>query len=241
MIIKKREMPLSLKKLEALERRLPKKRPTVEVLARQMAGFKGELAIDFSLSFLPSEHYWFIHHKRKPLPIEALVVMANERTIVRHASAASASFSEKIIPCGRIPKYIINIEQTYIKAHYSERELESLSELLLKQHQELDNDILKQFQIDRSEIISGVQCQVCSRYAMEWDRRRWQCPYCRFRMLNAHAKALEDYSLLFSPTLSNRDARKFLHLTSPNYTKHILQRCSKSFIGKTREKKYLLR
>ncbi|WP_158737304.1 nuclease-related domain-containing protein [Alteribacillus sp. YIM 98480] len=320
MIIKKREKTLHLKKLEALERRMPsahKNRSMVEeTLARQMAGFKGELAINYPLSFLPQMTYyifhhlrlfdgtrpfqldtllltpyyllilevkiisgsitinhdfpqiirssedkeeafadpfiqierqklqmkqWFINNRRKTMPMEAIIVMANERTVVRHDNANSRSLEEKIIPCGGIPKCIRNMEASYKKAHYSEKELESLSNLLLRGHQELDSDILKQFQVNQLELISGVQCSACWRFSMVWKRRRWQCPYCHSRSLNDHFQALEDYSLLFSPIISNRDARKFLHLSSPDNTKRMLRKYSNRYTGKTSGRKYLLR
>ncbi|WP_378934692.1 nuclease-related domain-containing protein [Metabacillus herbersteinensis] len=68
MIVKKREVPLYNEVLEALMRRLlhehPSRKIISESLARRLAGFKGEQAIDYPLSFLPQMDYLIIHDLR---------------------------------------------------------------------------------------------------------------------------------------------------------------------------------
>ncbi|WP_209121773.1 nuclease-related domain-containing protein [Alkalihalobacillus sp. BA299] len=68
MIIKKREVPLTIQKLQALQRRIPKhhpKQPIIrEKLAKRLAGFKGESSIDYPLSFLPEKNYFILHDVR---------------------------------------------------------------------------------------------------------------------------------------------------------------------------------
>lgn len=65
MIIKKREIPLQILKLLALLQRIPshhQKFPLIqEDLAKYSAGFKGELSIDYPLSFLSEEKYFIFH------------------------------------------------------------------------------------------------------------------------------------------------------------------------------------
>jgi hypothetical protein len=70
MIKKERQIPLKIRKLQKLLRRLPKihpKRTQIEdELAKRMAGFKGEQSIDYYLSFLPSSNYFIFHGLRLP-------------------------------------------------------------------------------------------------------------------------------------------------------------------------------
>ncbi|RSK51740.1 nuclease-related domain-containing protein [Bacillus canaveralius] len=68
MIIRKREIPLIVQKLEALQRRTPPDHTKIPIikenLSKSLAGFKGETSIDFPLSFLPEENYFILHDLR---------------------------------------------------------------------------------------------------------------------------------------------------------------------------------
>jgi ribosomal protein L37AE/L43A len=68
MIIKPREKPLHLLKLEALDGRLPADHPMKELvnqhLTNRMTGYKGEQSIDYFLSFLKEEEYNIFHSLR---------------------------------------------------------------------------------------------------------------------------------------------------------------------------------
>ncbi|NMH71506.1 NERD domain-containing protein [Bacillus sp. RO2] len=68
MIIKPLEKPLTIRKLEALLRRIDKnhpKRPQIEQdLAKRMAGYKGEQSMEYHLSFLDERKYYILHALR---------------------------------------------------------------------------------------------------------------------------------------------------------------------------------
>ncbi|USK33484.1 NERD domain-containing protein [Bacillus sp. F19] len=68
MIVKSHSTPVYIHKLEALLRRLPpddhKRTHIKEVLAKRMAGYRGELSIDYPLSFLAEEDYFIFHDIR---------------------------------------------------------------------------------------------------------------------------------------------------------------------------------
>ncbi|WP_406944755.1 nuclease-related domain-containing protein [Halobacillus sp. SY10] len=67
MIIKKRTFPRDIEQLQAIERRLHDNHPQLpkvkEHLKTRLSGHKGELALNFLLSYLP-EHYRIFHHLR---------------------------------------------------------------------------------------------------------------------------------------------------------------------------------
>lgn len=67
MIIKQRTFPRDIEQLQAIERRLPEthaQMPKVkEYLKNRLSGHKGELALNFPLSYLP-DHYHIFHHLR---------------------------------------------------------------------------------------------------------------------------------------------------------------------------------
>ncbi|EOV9528089.1 nuclease-related domain-containing protein [Bacillus cytotoxicus] len=68
MIVKERKKPIYLRQLEALLRRLPANHPKrdriAEKFAKQNAGYKGEQAVDYPLSFLPDKEYYILHDIR---------------------------------------------------------------------------------------------------------------------------------------------------------------------------------
>lgn len=68
MIKKARKKPIKLKKLVVLKKRLhinhPKWQLVAESLAKSEAGFRGEVALDYHLSFLPDKDYYIFHDLR---------------------------------------------------------------------------------------------------------------------------------------------------------------------------------
>ncbi|OLS38865.1 hypothetical protein BTR22_04225 [Alkalihalophilus pseudofirmus] len=68
MIAKPRIIPIHIDKLEALLRRIPAhhpKRPQIEAdFAKRKAGYKGEFALDYHLSFLAPKEYIILHDLR---------------------------------------------------------------------------------------------------------------------------------------------------------------------------------
>lgn len=68
MIVKHRKVPILIKKLEALYRRLPpdhSKRQAVEnELTRRRSGYKGEQSLGYYLNFLPDQDYAILHNLR---------------------------------------------------------------------------------------------------------------------------------------------------------------------------------
>lgn len=68
MIVKKRKVPLAIRKLRALTYRLPPNHPKLPLimndLKKREAGYKGECSIDFPLSFLEPKSYFIFHDLR---------------------------------------------------------------------------------------------------------------------------------------------------------------------------------
>ncbi|MFC5363621.1 nuclease-related domain-containing protein [Peribacillus frigoritolerans] len=68
LIVKKRKVPLAVRKLRALACRLPSNHPKVPLIMNDLkkmeAGYKGECSIDFPLSFLEPKSYFIFHDLR---------------------------------------------------------------------------------------------------------------------------------------------------------------------------------
>ena len=70
MILKPRKLPLSVQKYQALTRRTPPNHPKIplikENLRKGIAGYRGECAIDYPLTFLSNKKYSILHDVRLP-------------------------------------------------------------------------------------------------------------------------------------------------------------------------------
>ncbi|WP_078544944.1 nuclease-related domain-containing protein [Litchfieldia alkalitelluris] len=68
MILKERKYPLIMKQLQALIRRIPPNHPTRQVVIddfkKREAGYKGEVSIDYHLSFLDNKEFYILHDLR---------------------------------------------------------------------------------------------------------------------------------------------------------------------------------
>ncbi|WP_191991791.1 nuclease-related domain-containing protein [Bacillus aerolatus] len=105
MIVKKREVPLKIHKLEALARRLPElhaKRPDVEAeLAKSWAGHRGEEALDYHLTFLEEGQHMIFHGLRLPganghfFQIDTLILCANMAVILETKNIAGTLYFDQ--------------------------------------------------------------------------------------------------------------------------------------------------
>ncbi|WP_209125534.1 nuclease-related domain-containing protein [Alkalihalobacillus sp. BA299] len=314
MIKKQRSIPLKILKLEALLRRLPLEHPKrsqiKEALAKSLAGYNGEKAIDFHLSFLPEERYtilhdlriphndrlyfqmdtlvltpkfllilevkningslifdqtfqqlirtsndveeafpdpllqverqkrqldmWLLKHKFPPVPIKTIVVISNPSTIIKAAP------NKEVIHAASLPNKLIMLDKFSNKEILTLKEIKKLSNLLIKQHQPRDQNLLQQYQIPHTDILTGVHCPECFRIAMIRKRGKWVCPECTTHSSDAHIFSLKDYSLLIDKEVTNQQVRTFLNIMSTTVAKKLLIASNFEQIGENKGRKYKL-
>lgn len=317
MIIKERSVPLNIKKLEALLRRLPNdhvQRKRIEQdLAKFKAGYQGEKSLDYHLSFFDKDRYiiihdvrlsdnekrffqidtiilsptmvlilevknivgtlyfeenfnqliriiddkeeafsnpilqvdrqkiqlqsWLAQHKFEKYTIVPLVVLSNPKTIIK-ASSNQREIAQKVIHSELLYKKMKDLEFTYKKEVYSQKEMKRLSKILIKANQFFDYNILDKYKILDNEVLTGVICEKCNAFSMERKRGRWNCPYCLFYSKDAHQSALNDYSLLFGNSITNHQLRKFLHIDSVYNASRLLSTLKLTNTGSNKGKVY---
>jgi ribosomal protein L37AE/L43A len=154
------------------------------------------------------------------IPIEYLVFSSNPSTALRNPSNDLEVY-ERVCPPGKIIFKIEDFLSKYKKEAISIKELKKLSKTLLKcdvpppSHHHL-------FKIPAEDYHTGVQCPSCSLYAMERYSGTWNCPHCRATSKDAHIQAVEDYFILISDTITNKQSREFLHIESPKLANKLL-------------------
>ena len=112
----------------------------------------------------------------------------------------------------------------------------------MKAHMPKGINILEKYSISIRELIKGVFCPECSAVPMTRKTRKWwYCAKCSNQSVNAHLPALYDYKLLISHRITNREARAFLQLRSPEVAKKILQRADFDAVGSTSTRVYIMK
>jgi hypothetical protein len=317
MIIKKLEMPLTLKKLQALHRRLPQNHPKYalvqEKLAKGLAGYKGEVSVEYQLSLLPKDKYLIFHdirlqekehffqidflllakdflttlevkniagtlyfdpifqqlirtqnekeeafpdpliqiqrhkslmahwlrtHSSPSIPIESLIVISSPYTLLK-TNPKNELISRTILHSEALPGKMQQLEAKYRKSCLEDRQWKKLSRLILKKNTPLNVDILKQYDIQKDELITGVICPSCHALPMGRAYGTWSCLQCHFKAADCHVSALDDYRLLIGEIITNSEARYFLHISSLQLAGRLLHHAQPN--GNTKGRKYILK
>lgn len=179
------------------------------------------------------EHFLQKHHFTIP-PIEPLVIISKPSTIIKGNPSIknhvlhSHSFLDKWDQLQR--KYKVNV--------IDEKSLLKISKFLRKHHTSENTNILEKYRINKKDIITGVQCPHCKEFAMIRKMRNWFCPSCSTFDKLAHIKAVEDYFLLIKPSITSKEFREFVHITSKDTANRLLVSMKLPYKGENRGRIY---
>ena len=317
MIKKAREKSIRLLTMEAGGRRVYKNHPVYaqieRELGRQTAGYKGECALDYYLTFLPDDKYFIFHglrikdpknrhfqmdtflfslshglileskyisgelefdektsllirkvpeghetmgdpisqverhkeqlrswmekHLGKVVPITGQVVLTNKNAILLNASPI---IMKKVTFLTNLPNRMKSINENLPNPILSEKELRKAARMLNQKHAPDQFDFMGYFKLSQKEMITGVICPECSHSPMIRKSANWICLECGCKSKNAHIEALQDYTLLCGKSISNKQAKEFLHLSSSSVTFQILQSMNLRHTGTKKGRVYFL-
>jgi hypothetical protein len=182
---------------------------------------------------------WMKSMQLTPLPIESIVVMSNPAGIIKTENkVAELQVQKKVIHAEQLMHFITNLRNVHNKEILSRKLIKKLNKMLLKSHTPPNIDIHSSYQIPISDIKTGVQCSECLFTPLQKARFGWPCPHCKTILKDGHIQAVEDYFLLISPTINNRQCRDFLHLSSDDTAYRILTSMNLSHNGKTKGRVY---
>ncbi|MGJ7920743.1 nuclease-related domain-containing protein [Neobacillus sp. LXY-4] len=180
---------------------------------------------------------WLKKHKFPPIPIVDLVGVADRRTIIKTSSDNRQIF-QKLIYADVLEEKIKTYEDGYTKKQLSARQITKLHKLLLEEHTPALPSILKFHSIDVSELIKGIQCPICKQFSLVRQVKNWFCVKCKIYSKNAHKKAIVDYFLLISPSVSNKNLREFILVNSRHIVKKLLQSLNLPTSGSNKNRQY---
>ncbi|OLO37181.1 hypothetical protein BTR23_13690 [Alkalihalophilus pseudofirmus] len=177
---------------------------------------------------------WLEKQKFPSTPICSFVVISNPSTIIKAAP------NKVVIHAASLPHKINKLDIFYTQDILTLKEIKKLSNLLTKQHQPLDQNILQHYHIPQTDIITGVYCPECFHISMIRIRGKWFCPQCLNLSRDAHIPSLKDYSFLIGKEITNQQAREFLNITSITVTKKLLLSSNLQYSGDKKGRKYKL-
>jgi hypothetical protein len=182
---------------------------------------------------------WLKVNKLPNVPVDYLVVISNPHTIIR----TSPNYKEALQKVTTSPNFLNmmgTIESKFKTEKIGAKEIKKITKMLLSKHTEGNPDILKQFRINKEELITGIHCPSCFSIPMVRKEAKWFCSNCKIYSPNAYISSLEDYFLLVDVTITNQQLRNFLHISSRNISTKLLIALNLPYSGKGKARKYTL-
>ncbi len=174
------------------------------------------------------------------IPIYSLVVISNDRTLIK-TSPNNHKIHSTVIHRHLLPTRITQFEKNNFSENYNDKEIKKLARMLKKKHRMTEHSILERFHISPSEIRGGVICKLCNHGPLVRKHGFWFCTKCKSKDTNGHIQALMDYQLIFKKeTITNGEARKYLNIESRFVVTRLLKSLSLSSTGDKKSTTYNL-
>ena len=185
---------------------------------------------------------WLIKNHCNLLPVDTLIFFKSTSTILKTNSGDKTDFS-KICKGRDIFNKIQGMEQRYNHERIDNETMSRICNLLLSQHCLKPINILNEYKLTNKDIRSGVCCpnEQCNYIPLNYKRGKWSCPACHTISKDVIQKTLSHYFYLYKPTITNQEARVFLHLPTIHTTQKVLHRLNLETSGKTKDRLYYLR
>lgn len=180
---------------------------------------------------------WLSANKLPEIPIITAVVISNPKTIIK---SSSNNLNQRILHLNYLPKKLAQLEQTYTSNQLTVKEMKKIIRQILAQDTPLHTAILKKYNIDESELLKGVICPSCFHLPLKRERGEWKCSQCNRTTKHEHIHALLDYALLITSTISNKELRDFLQISSSSLATKILRSMNLTYFGANKNRVYSL-
>ena len=182
---------------------------------------------------------WLNSYGLTNIPIHFFVVISFPSTIIKSAS------DEHLIPAQVIHNNqlffeIPKLDKMYQNSTLRSSELLELGRELKAAHTPSTQNLLDKYVIELGELMKGIFCPNCNTVPMFRRKQKWYCRACQHTSSEAHFSALNDYQWLVGDYITNREAREFLRVDSPDVTKRLLQMGGYVSSGNTSNRKYML-
>ncbi|MDQ0857121.1 nuclease-related domain-containing protein [Bacillus sp. V2I10] len=183
---------------------------------------------------------WFEKHKLPPVPIISYIVISNPSTVIKSIPMHSDTIQKKVIHAAKLPGEINKLNKRYKNTVMTNKDLNRISRLLVRQHAPYDPDVLQTFQVLPSDLLIGVHCTNCGCLPMRRVSGSWFCMKCHFSSKDAHIESLMDYAMLIETSITTKETLKFLMLASNSSASRILKSLNLPYTGTYKNRRYQL-
>lgn len=167
----------------------------------------------------------WISERNINLPIESIIVMANQRTIIEKWPE-----SVKIKYKKQLPRHIS--ELPVLAPVLADDEIKQLAEWIEESAiQKRYLPACDKYKLPCSDLKWGVLCSNCNGLMNRKRGQKWRCTDCGKYADNEVRQALDDWFLLVKPAISNLECRKFLGLKSKFAASIILRESNLKRLG----------
>lgn len=175
-------------------------------------------------------HYLFQKLKLH-LPIHYVVILAHPNSIIitKHPTLP-------IIHATGIHNYLEKLFEKYPMI-LNEQELKRAAIKIKKHHTSSSLSVKSKC----NNLVKGVLCSQClSQIQMYYYQGKWHCPECKTTNNDAFYQALQDYRLLISPTISNKEFRAFFGVANTHNAYLLLKNLNFPYIGSYKDRRYII-
>jgi ribosomal protein L37AE/L43A len=158
---------------------------------------------------------WLKRNKLPSLPLEFLVTSTNPHSLF-HITPTNHPNANKICNIAALTWEIDELGEQYQQDIITDKDIRKIGKALTKSHTPLNNsEIRQQYEIDKSELLTGVHCPECEYLPLTIRVGKWFCPKCNKTFKDVLFGTIEDYFLLINPTITNSEFRWFFQISSP--------------------------
>jgi hypothetical protein len=186
---------------------------------------------EYIIKLLKEHHY-------PPVPIDYIVIISNPYATYVITGKNSSKVRPRICKADVFLSKIQLFEKLYTAPLLEKKDLRKICRFLIKMNNPPTKSILKRYGIDQSELLTGVFCPFCFHLSMTRVKKTWYCSSCGNFSQNAHIELLKDYFLLCGLGITNRQFRKFAHLSNIDTAGRLLRSENFNFTGSNRNRAY---
>lgn len=176
----------------------------------------------------------FLQMHNVKLPIYQVILFKDANRLLE--------FDEKNIPIlgiQELPHFIRTRPREIIRLNPPKMK-KLIQTLREKHHDFMPFPIVNHYSIDSKDIVTGVRCDSCEVFSVEKIFRGWICSKCGKETKTAHLAALNDYAMLLSNKINNKEFRRFLQLENAKQASDILRKMNLSVSGCKKKREYML-
>ncbi|WP_064094350.1 nuclease-related domain-containing protein [Rossellomorea aquimaris] len=181
---------------------------------------------------------WLLENKINQLPIKSFVVISNPTTILKVQN--NEELRKYVTHLHNLYQILLEYKQHHQSLKLEVKDLRRLSKKIIKSNTPVTSNSLEYYNLKKEDIQTGVICPECGTSPMMRKCGVWICSYCRATSKSAHVQALSDFFILLKPTITNQEAKTFLHLSSRDQTYTILKKSNFSSTDSTKNREYFL-